>query len=495
MTASPPLHPSLPAPLWNPTPHMPHTPATPPTSSAPSATPSAPPASSAPPSSPSSVPPCTSLASGTVREAALAARSAADRLAVTTGAERDAALVAVAARLAARVPDVIAANAMDLAAARAAGLPDAVLDRLTLTAGQVEDLAAMVRALADRPDPLGEVISGAVMPSGLDVRQIRTPIGVVGMVYEGRPNVTVDAGVLCLKSGNAALLRGSSTARHTNAALVEIMREGVADASLPPDALQTVPGATRDSVRELMSLTGLVDVLIPRGGRELIRTTVRESAVPVIETGVGNCHVYVDEHADLDMALDILLNAKTQRPSVCNAAESLLVHAAVAPAFLPRALAALAERKVTVHGDERVRAHSDAVVPATDEDWGREYLSLDIAAAVVDSLDAAVRHIRLHGSGHTEAIVTDSQTAAHRFVAALDTAVVAVNASTRLADGAELGLGTELGISTQKLHARGPMGLTALTTTKHVLTGTGHVRGAARKFPDLSCEALNTPTP
>ncbi|MFH8975087.1 glutamate-5-semialdehyde dehydrogenase [Streptomyces sp. NPDC017890] len=437
--------------------------------------------------------PCTSLATGTVREAALAARSAADRLATTTGAERDAALTAVSGRLTARVLDVLAANERDLAAARANGLPDAVLDRLALDTDQIDSLASMVRDLADRPDPLGEVTRGAVMPSGLEVREIRTPIGVVGMIYEGRPNVTVDAGVLCLKSGNAALLRGSSSARHTNAALIDIMREGIASADLPPDTLQAVPGDTHASVHELMSLTGLVDVLVPRGGRELIRTTVREAAVPVIETGVGNCHVYVDEHADLDMALSILLNAKTQRPTVCNAAESLLVHAAVADSFLPRALAALADRDVTVHGDRRVRAYDASVVPATDEDWGREYLSLDIAAAVVDSMDAAVCHIRLHGSGHTEAIVTDSQTAARRFVAALDTAVVAVNASTRLADGAELGLGTELGISTQKLHARGPMGLSALTTTKCVVTGDGHIRGATPMTTSLSCDALGRP--
>ncbi|MDN0200492.1 glutamate-5-semialdehyde dehydrogenase [Streptomyces sp. S.PNR 29] len=440
-----------------------------------------------------STPSCTSLASGTVREAALAARSAATRLATTTGAERDAALTAIAGRLTARAPQILAANEKDLASARSAGQPEAVIDRLRLGEPQIESLAAMVRDVADRPDPLGEVTSGSVMPSGLEVRQIRTPLGVVGMIYEGRPNVTVDAAVMCLKTGNAALLRGSSTARQTNAALVDVMREALAGTTLSPDAVQLVPGTTHASVHELMSLTGLIDVLIPRGGRQLIQTTVRHSAVPVIETGVGNCHVYVDEHADVDMALDILLNAKTQRPSVCNAAESLLVHAAVAPAFLPRALAALAERNVTVHGDARVRAHDASVVPATDEDWGCEYLSLDIAAAVVDSLDAAVDHIRLHGSGHTEAIVTDSQAAARRFVAALDTAVVAVNASTRLVDGAELGLGTELGISTQKLHARGPMGLTALTTTKYVLTGDGHIRGTTPTAPGLSCDALGAP--
>jgi glutamate-5-semialdehyde dehydrogenase len=434
--------------------------------------------------------PCTSLASGTVREAALAAGSAALKLAGTSGAQRAGALTGIAARLTARAPEILAANERDLTAARESALPAATVDRLTLGERQIEAMAAMVREVADRPDPLGEVTSGSVMPSGLEVRQIRTPLGVVGMIYEGRPNVTVDAAVLCLKSGNAALLRGSSTAVHTNTALVAAVREALAGTALPPDAVQMVPGTTHASVRELMSLTGLVDVLIPRGGQQLIRTTVRESAIPVIETGVGNCHVYVDEHADLDMALGILLNAKTQRPSVCNAAESLLVHAAVAPAFLPLALAALAEQGVTVHGDARVRAHHASVVPAADEDWGREYLSLDIAAAVVDSLDAAVNHIRMYGSGHTEAIVTDSQSAARRFVACLDTAVVAVNASTRLADGAELGLGTELGISTQKLHARGPMGLSALTTTKYVLTGDGHVRGGAPTAPGLSCDAL-----
>ncbi|MBD0841724.1 glutamate-5-semialdehyde dehydrogenase [Streptomyces sp. TRM68416] len=416
---------------------------------------------------------------GDVRAAALAAGVAARRLAATTGAERNTALLAVARRLTVDPADILAANERDLAAAREAGLSSAVLDRLTLTRDQLASLARTVRFLAAERDPVGESADGSVMPNGLEVRRIRVPLGVVGVIYEGRPNVTVDAAALCLKSANAALLRGSSTARHTNAALVAAVRQSLADTGVPVDAVQLVPGTTHASVRALMALRGLVDVLVPRGGRDLIQATVRESAVPVIETGVGNCHVYVDQHADLDKALAILLNAKTQRPSVCNAAESLLVHEAVAPAFLPRALSALARRGVIVHGDPRVRAFHDTVVPATEADWGREYLSLEISARVVRSLDEAVGHIRRHGSGHTEAIVTDSQSAARHFVAALDTAVVAVNASTRFADGGQIGLGTELGVSTQKLHARGPMGLTALTTTKYVLVGDGHTRGGA----------------
>ncbi|MFI0965110.1 glutamate-5-semialdehyde dehydrogenase [Streptomyces sp. NPDC021080] len=415
----------------------------------------------------------------TVRQAALAARAAAVRLAAASGAERGAALRAVSRRLTASSRRILAANGQDVHAARTAGRSTTVLDRLTLTQEQLDALARTVRALADEADPVGEVASGSVMPNGLEVRRVRVPLGVVGMIYEGRPNVTVDAAALCLRSGNAALLRGSSTARHTNAALVQVIREALVDTAVPADAVQLVPGTTHAAVRELMSLRGLVDVLVPRGGHDLIQATVRDSAVPVIETGVGNCHVYVDRHADLDKALAIVLDAKAQRPSVCNAAESLLVHEAVAPAFLPRAIAALTAHGVTVHGDEAVRSFHPDVVRATDDDWGCEYLSLDLAVAVVGSLDAAVAHIRAYGTGHTEAIVTDSQSAARRFVAALDTAVVAVNASTRFADGGEIGLGTELGISTQKLHARGPMGLGALTTTKYVLVGDGHIRGGA----------------
>ncbi|MBT2493594.1 glutamate-5-semialdehyde dehydrogenase [Streptomyces sp. ISL-96] len=433
---------------------------------------------------------CTSLSSGTVREAAIAAQSVSARLARATGADRDAALEAIADALAAGTQDILDANLRDLDAARTAGVSDAVLDRLRMDAGQIAGLAAMVREVAAMPSPLGETVSGSVLPSGLEVRQTRVPIGVIGMIYEGRPNVTVDAGALCLKSGNAVLLRGSSVARETNAALIEVMRGALTGTSIPVDAVQMVPGTTHASVQELMSLRGLVDIIVPRGGRRLIEAAVRGSLVPVIETGVGNCHIYVDREADIEVALRVLLNAKAQRPSVCNAAESLLVHADIADAFLPLALDALKARKVTVHGDARVCAYDSSVVPATDEDWGTEYLSLDISAAVVDSMEAAVNHIRLHGTGHTEAIMTDSQSTARAFVAAVDTAVVAVNASTRLVDGAEMGLGTELGISTQKLHVRGPMGLAAMTTTKYILTGDGHIRGDGSPAAGGGCEVL-----
>jgi glutamate-5-semialdehyde dehydrogenase len=308
------------------------------------------------------------------------------------------------------------------------------------------------------------------------------PLGVVGIIYEARPNVTVDAAALCLKSGNAVLLRGSSSAYSSNTALVAVLRDAVGGAGLPADAVQLVPGESRESVTELMRARGMVDVLIPRGGAALIRTVVEGSTVPVIETGTGNCHVYVDAQADIDMAVEILVNSKAQRPSVCNAAETLLVHRDIADLFLPRALEALAEAGVTVHGDPHVVAAAEAagskatVVPATAEDWETEYLSYDIAAGVVDSLDAAVAHIRLWSSGHTEAIVTGSQPAARRFTQLVDAAAVMVNASTRFTDGGQFGFGAEIGISTQKLHARGPMGLPELTSTKYIVTGDGHVR-------------------
>lgn len=337
-----------------------------------------------------------------------------------------------------------------------------------------------MRDVAALPDPVGEVVRGSTLPNGIDLRQVRVPLGVVGIIYEARPNVTVDAAALCLKSGNAVLLRGSSSAYASNSALVRVLRDAVGGSGLPADAVQLVPGDNRDSVRELMRARGLVDVLIPRGGASLIRTVVEESTVPVIETGTGNCHVYVDAQTDLDMAVAILVNSKAQRPSVCNAAETLLVHKDVADAFLPRALDALAEAGVTVHGDERVLEYAEGskatVVAATPEDWETEYLSYDIAAGVVESLDAAVAHIRLWSSGHTEAIVTTSQAAARRFTQLVDSTTVAVNASTRFTDGGQFGFGAEIGISTQKLHARGPMGLPELTSTKYIVTGDGHVR-------------------
>ncbi|MGY0230532.1 glutamate-5-semialdehyde dehydrogenase [Longispora urticae] len=408
-----------------------------------------------------------------VRTAALDARGAADTLAVTTRAAKDAALVAMADALVARTPEILKANDEDVARGRAAGFSEALIDRLALTDARVEAIAAGLRQVAGLPDPVGEVVRGSTLPNGLELRQVRVPFGVVGIIYEARPNVTVDAAGLCLKSGNAALLRGSSSARSSNAALVEVLRDALAARNLPADAIQLLDAESRESVHELMRARGLVDVLIPRGGADLIRTVVEGSTVPVIETGVGNCHIYVDADADLDMALRILLNAKTQRPSVCNAAESLLVHAAVAEEFLAKALPALREAGVTVHADPAVFA---GAVPVTEEDFGTEYLSLDLSAAVVGSLDEAVRHIRRYGTGHSEAIVTGSQAAARAFTARVDAAAVLVNASTRFTDGEEFGFGAEIGISTQKLHARGPMGLPELTSTKYVVTGEGHVR-------------------
>jgi glutamate-5-semialdehyde dehydrogenase len=410
-----------------------------------------------------------------VLAAASRARTAARVLAQASRATKDAALQAMAEGLVSATSEVLAANARDVSEAQSGRTADAVVDRLRLDEARVAAMAQGLREVAALPDPVGEVVRGSTLANGLELRQVRVPFGVVGIIYEARPNVTADAAGICLKSGNAVLLRGSSSARHSNDAIVEALRGAVARSELPADCVQLVPGEGHDAVKALMTARGLVDVLIPRGGAGLIRSVVQESTVPVIETGVGNCHVYVDAHADLDMALAIVLNSKIHRPSVCNAAESLLVHEAVAAAFLPRVVAALQGAGVTVHGDESFQSEA-GVVPVTEADLDAEYLSLDIAAAVVPSLEAAVEHIHQHSSGHTEAIVTDSQEAARRFTAAVDSAAVMVNASTRFTDGGELGFGAEIGISTQKLHARGPMGLPEMTSTKYVVTGHGHTR-------------------
>jgi glutamate-5-semialdehyde dehydrogenase len=411
-----------------------------------------------------------------VREQAAQARAASIDLAAATRAEKDAALLLMAKRMVERTDDIVAANAADVDKARTSGTSDAMIDRLTLTADRVAAMATGLRELAALPDPVGDVVRGSTLANGLELRQVRVPFGVVGIIYEGRPNVTADAAGICLKSGNAAVLRGSSSAMSSNAAIVSVLRKAVADAGLPADAIQLLDATSRDSVKELMRARGLVDVLIPRGGASLIKTVVEESTVPVIETGVGNCHVYVDESADLEKALAVVLNSKTQRLSTCNTAESLLVHAGIAASFLPLVLEELAMAGVTVHGDPRVAAYSDDVVPATSADWGTEYLSADISAAVVDSLDDALDHIRRYGTGHTEAIVSESVSATRRFAARVDAAAVMINASTRFTDGGEFGFGAEIGISTQKLHARGPMGLPELTSTKYVVTGNGHTR-------------------
>jgi glutamate-5-semialdehyde dehydrogenase len=411
-----------------------------------------------------------------VRSAAERARAAAAELAPLTRAIKDAALGEMADALEANAEPLLVANRADVDRGRADGVAAGLLDRLALSEDRIAAMAQGLRDIALLPDPVGEVVRGYTLPNGLEVRQLRVPLGVIAMVYEARPNVTVDAAGLCLKSGNAVLLRGSASAVSSNTALVDVLAEAAHKAGLPEHAVQLVPGTDRESVTHLMRARGLVDVIIPRGGAGLIAHVVENSVVPVIETGVGNCHVYVDADADLDQAEAIVRNAKVQRPSVCNAAETLLVHRAAAADFLPRILAALHADGVTVHGDEAVRAVDPEAVPATDEDWAAEYNSLDLAVRVVDSLDEAVRHIRRWGSGHTEAILTRSQSAARHFVSRMDSAAVMVNASTRFTDGGELGFGAEIGISTQKLHARGPMGLAELTSTTYVITGDGHVR-------------------
>ncbi|WP_150253017.1 glutamate-5-semialdehyde dehydrogenase [Nocardiopsis deserti] len=410
------------------------------------------------------------------------ARDAAADLAPLSRAVKDAALLAIADALVKRSDEITAANAEDVARARDEGTSPAMVDRLTLTPQRIEAIAEAVREIVELPDPVGESVRGSVLPNGLDLRQIRVPLGVIGIIYEGRPNVTVDAAALCLKSGNAALLRGSSSAYSSNTAIVGVLRDALEGTGVPVDAVQMVPGRTRESSTALMRARGLVDVLIPRGGGSLIQAVVRDSTVPVIETGEGLCHVYVDADADLDKAVAIATNAKAQRCSVCNSAETLLVHEAVAEEFLPRVLEALGESGVTVHGDPRVleaaaaRPTGARVVEATEEDWATEYLSMDLAVRVVSTIDEALAHIRRYSTQHTEAIVTDSLKASRYFVSRVDSAAVMVNASTRFTDGGEFGFGAEIGISTQKLHARGPMGLTEMTSTKYVVTGDGHLR-------------------
>jgi len=416
-----------------------------------------------------------------VLETARRARIAAQDLRVLTRDQKDAALRAMADSLEANIAEIVTENQADIQRARDNGTSDALIDRLTLTPERIAGIAQALRDVAALPDPVGEVIRGYTLPNGLQVRQIRVPIGVVGMIYEARPNVTVDAAGLCLKSGNAALLRGSSSAMSSNRALTSAMRSALSELGLNPDCVQLVPGDSHESVKHLMTARGLVDVLIPRGGESLIRSVVENSTVPVIETGVGNCHVYVDADADIDKAVALVVNSKAQRVSVCNAAETLLVHRDIADAFLPRALQALAEAGVTLHAEERFMGAADGgpctVVEATDEDWAAEYYSLDLAAKIVEDIDEAIEHIRRWSSGHTEAVISDSQSAIAHFTARVDSAAIMINASTRFTDGGEFGFGAEIGISTQKLHARGPMGLPELTSTTFIVTGDGHTRG------------------
>lgn len=409
------------------------------------------------------------------RQAKIAARS----LATATRATKDAALLSCADALIAASDEIIAANELDLQRGRDSGMSVGLLDRLELTAERVASIAAALREVAALPDPVGEIVRGSTLANGIRLRQQRVPMGVVGMIYEARPNVTVDAAGLALKSGNAVVLRGGSAALESNRVIVRVLGDALEQVKLPRELVQSVDDYGREGGVALMRARGLVDVLVPRGGAGLIRTVVEQSTVPTIETGTGNVHIYVDADADLDHALEIVINAKTQRVGVCNAVETLLVHADVAEAFVPRMYAALTERNVTLHADDRIRnliPGGANVAAATETDWETEYLDYELAVRVVDTIDEAIEHIRSYSSGHTECIITESLAASEQFTAEVDAAVVMVNASTRFTDGGMFGLGAELGISTQKLHARGPMGLAELTTTKWLVHGDGHVR-------------------
>ncbi|WP_235984687.1 glutamate-5-semialdehyde dehydrogenase [Actinomyces trachealis] len=421
-----------------------------------------------------------------VRSTATAARLAQRSFASATRACKDKALNAMADALESATSQIIAANALDLAHARDSGMNPGLLDRLALDESRIHAMADSLREVAVLADPVGAVVEGSTLPNGLRVRLLRVPLGVIGMIYEARPNVTVEVAALTIKSGNAVVLRGGSAAQASNATIVAVLRSALVSCGLPAELVSTVDEAGRDGAHALMHARGLIDVLVPRGGAGLIATVVEESKVPVIETGSGNCHIYVDSSAEQGKAVEIVVNAKTQRVGVCNAAETLLVHNHAAGHFLPLVAEALWERGVTLHADEATRSvlapyaaktqRDTLLVPATAADWDAEYGSLDLAVRVVDTLEAAIDHIRLHTSGHTEAVLAQDLRAVNAFTAGVDSAVVMVNASTRFTDGGQLGLGAELGISTQKLHARGPMGLAALTTTQWLVEGDSHVR-------------------
>ena len=394
----------------------------------------------------------------------------------TAGEKKRRALLEAAQALRAAAPEILAANAVDLAAARESGMRDAMLDRLTLTEARIEAMAQGVEDVAAQRDPVGRVLSGETRPNGLKIEKVTVPMGVIGIIFEARPNVTSDAAALCLMAGSAVILRGGKEAFHSNMAVTSVLQAALERAGLPRTAVQLVQDTSRESSREMMGLVGYLDLLIPRGGAGLIRAVVENARVPVIETGVGNCHVYVDESADIDMAAEIIFNAKTSRPSVCNAIETILVHEKIAEKALPAIAARLREKQVELRGDDRTRAILPEAVPASEADWETEYLDYILAVRVVDSLDEAVAHIARYSSGHSECIVTRDLRAAEAFTARVDSAAVYVNASTRFTDGGEMGLGAEIGISTQKLHARGPMGLNEIVSYKYVIRGDGQVR-------------------
>ena len=405
------------------------------------------------------------------------ARRASAALMTASAPAKNAALESIARTLEENAAAIFAANAEDIAAGKAAGIAPNLLDRMLLDEKRLAGIVEGVRQVAALKDPIGEVLHAETLPNGLIVSQMRVPLGVVGMIYEARPNVTVDAAVLCLKSGNAVILRGSKDILRSNICLVGLMRQALAEAGLDPDCIALVEDPSRETATAFMKLSGYLDVLIPRGGAGLIRSTVENATVPVIETGTGNCHVYVDQDADLEKALPILLNAKTQRTSVCNACESLLIHRAVADTFGPRAVAALLEKGVEIHGDETAQSWDSRILPATEEDYYKEYLALELSVKVVDSAEEAMAHINRYSTKHSDCIVSENYSTVKKFLLGVDSACVYANASTRFSDGFEFGLGAEIGISTQKLHARGPMGLAALTTYKYVVLGEGQVRG------------------
>ena len=404
------------------------------------------------------------------------ARRASAALMTASAPAKNAALESIARTLEENAAAIFAANAEDIAAGKAAGIAPNLLDRMLLDEKRLAGIVEGVRQVAALKDPIGEVLHAETLPNGLIVSQMRVPLGVVGMIYEARPNVTVDAAVLCLKSGNAVILRGSKDILRSNICLVGLMRQALAEAGLDPDCIALVEDPSRETATAFMKLSGYLDVLIPRGGAGLIRSTVENATVPVIETGTGNCHVYVDQDADLEKALPILLNAKTQRTSVCNACESLLIHRAVADTFGPRAVAALLEKGVVIHGDEIAQSWDSRILPATEEDYYKEYLALELSVKVVDSAEEAMAHINRYSTKHSDCIVSENYSTVKKFLLGVDSACVYANASTRFSDGFEFGLGAEIGISTQKLHARGPMGLAALTTYKYVVLGEGQVR-------------------
>ena len=418
------------------------------------------------------------IATHMVNSLADTARAAARTLNVATGAERSAALNAIADAVIARGAEIIAANEEDMVRARAAKINSSLLDRLLLTPTRVEGIANGARQVSKLPDPLGIILRHSTLPNGIDLQQITVPFGVIGMVYEARPNVTVDAAVILLMSGNAALLRGSSSAAASNQILVTVMRDALNSTKISPDVIQLVPSDDRKTVKALLNARGKVDLVIPRGSASLIRMVVDESTVPTIETGAGVCHIYIDEFADLAKALPIIINSKTQRPSVCNAAETLLIHKSIAKDFAPVALKALHDAGVILHGDEQILALAGSIPmsAATEENWCTEYGTLEMNVAIVDSVDAASDHIAKYGTKHTEAIITENKANASRFIALSDCAAVMVNTSTRFTDGEQMGFGAEIGISNQKLHARGPMGLEAMTTTTWIVTGDGQIR-------------------